>query len=147
MTTIYVSPTGNDANSGLSPAAAKATIAGGMSAASAGDTVLVADGVYEGNVITPKGGSAGNPTTGQAAVEINHSYVRFQDFEITGDVDSGLRNGVVVNASNVQVVGCHIHTICQFLTEGTGWQGGAGIDFWYEDTLENVLIDGNLIHN
>lgn len=163
--TIYVAPTGNDANSGLVPQSPKATIAGGMSAASAGDTVLVADGVYEGNVITPKGGSAGNfitvkaenkwgatikgddSTAKQAAVEINHSYVRFQDFEITGDVDSGLRNGVVVNASNVQVVGCHIHTICQFLTEGTGWQGGAGIDFWYEDTLENVLIDGNLIHN
>src|SRR5690606_3592599 len=108
--------------------------------------VLVADGVYEGNVITPKGGSAGNfitlraetkwgatikgdnDTAAQSAVEVNHGYVRFEDFEITGDPESGLRNGVLINASNVEIVGNHIHTICQFLTGDTGWQGGAGID-------------------
>ncbi|HEX6969055.1 MAG TPA: choice-of-anchor Q domain-containing protein [Micromonosporaceae bacterium] len=163
--TIYVATTGDDDNDGLTTGTAKATIAGGMSVAGPGDTVLVADGTYEGNVLTPKGGSSGayitvkaenkwgatikgdNSDEKEAAVELNHEYVRIEGFEITGDLDSGLRNGVSVNASNVQVVGCHIHTICQFLTEGTSWEGGAGVDFWYEGDLENVLIDANLIHN
>jgi Right handed beta helix region len=165
MATIYVSPSGNDANSGTSPAAAKATIAAGLSAASAGDTVLVAAGTYNGNVVSTKGGSASggyitirsqvkhgakisgnNGTANQSAFEIQHQYIRLQDFEITGTTSSGLRNGVLINADNVQVVGNHIHTTCQFLTGGTGWQGGAGVDVW-GSSRTNILIDGNLIHN
>lgn len=164
MATIYVSTTGNNGNSGASPSAAKATLAGGLAAASAGDTVQVASGTYTGNFVTTKGGSSGggyitirsetkfgakingnSGTTNQTAVEINHSYIRVEGFEITGATGSGLRNGVLINVSNVQVVGNWIHNICQFLTGGTSWEGGAGIDTG-SSALTNVLIDGNRIH-
>lgn len=46
MTTYCVRKTGNDANSGLSPAAAKLTIAGAYAAASSGDTIYIGAGVY-----------------------------------------------------------------------------------------------------
>jgi len=45
-TTYYVSPSGNDGNNGTSWALAKKTIQAGINAASANDTVLVADGTY-----------------------------------------------------------------------------------------------------
>ncbi len=164
--TIYVSPSGSNSNAGTSWETAKATIAGGLAAASAGGTVLVADGTYSGNVVTSKGGTAsggyitikplnrygakiqGNgSTTNQSAFEINHSYIRVEGFEIFGSSGSGLRNGVIINADNVQVVGNHIHHCTQFLTGGTSWQGGAGVDVWGSSTRTNVLIDGNWIHD
>jgi hypothetical protein len=164
MATIYVSTTGSDGNAGTTPGSPKLTLGGGLAAASAGDTVQVASGTYSGNFITSKGGSSGNfitirsevkhgakisgndGTSNESAVEINHAYIRVQDFEITGTAGSGLRNGVIVNADNVEVIGNHIHTTCQFLTEGTSWQGGAGIDFWGASRT-NVLVDGNRIHH
>lgn len=164
MATIYVSTTGNDGNSGTSAGSPKATIAAGLSAASAGDTVQVASGTYSANFTTSKGGTSGNFITirsevkhgakisgnggdaNESAVFIQHQYIRVQDFEVTGTTSSGVRNGIVVNANNVEVIGNHIHTICQFLTEGTSWEGGAGIDFW-GTSLTNVLVDGNHVHH
>jgi hypothetical protein len=165
MATIYVATAGNNANSGTSSSSPKASIVGGLAAASAGDIVLVANDTYTGNVVTTKGGSSSggyitirsetkygakilgsNGTSNQSAFEINHAYIRVEGFEITGKSGSGLRNGVIVNANNVQVVGNHIHHCTQFLTEGTSWQGGAGVDVWGR-SRSNVLIDGNLIHN
>ncbi len=45
MATIYVSATGNDTNSGTSSGSPK-TLSGGISAASGGDTISMADGTY-----------------------------------------------------------------------------------------------------
>jgi hypothetical protein len=165
MATIHVATTGSDSNSGASASSPKRTITAALAAAGAGDTVLVASGHYKGNVITPKGGSSsggyitlrsevkhgatiyGNRNTdAETVVEINHQYVRVQDFVITAEPNSsGARNGVLINASNVQVVGNHIHTICQWSTGGTSWRGGAGIDTT-GGSLCNVTIAGNLIH-
>lgn len=160
--TIYVATSGNDANNGTSAASPKKTIGAALSAASAGYTILVAPGTYDGNLAITKGGSAGkfitirsqtkygatiygnNKTSRQSAVEVNAPYVRVQDMTITGA--QGVRNGVLINADNVEIVGNEIHTICRFLTGGTSWQGGAGIDIG-KSPIANILLDSNKIHD
>lgn len=162
---VFVSPTGSDSNSGLSASSPKKTIAAAISAASAGQTISVADGTYTGNVVTTKGGSStggyitiraankwaaiisGNDSTSdEAGISVNNGFLRFQDLTITGTSGSGIRNGILVAANNVDVIGCHIYNICQFLTDGTSWLGGAGIDFSGPDR-SNILIDRNVIHD
>jgi hypothetical protein len=159
-----VATTGNNSNSGTSKAAAKATIAGALAAAGAGDTISVAPGTYTGNITIASGGSSGGgyvtirsevpraaiiSGTGagsQAAVQINAGYVRLQDLTVTGTLASGVRYGVDVEASNVEVKNCHIVQICKFETAGTGFQGGAGINF-DQPSYSNISIDGNEIHD
>jgi hypothetical protein len=161
---LYVATTGNNSNSGTSKAAAKATIAAALAAASAGDTISVAPGTYTGNITIASGGSSGGgyvtirsevpraaiiSGTGagsQAAVQINAGYVRLQDLTVTGTLSSGVRYGVDVEASNVEVKNCHIVQICKFETAGTGFQGGAGINF-DQTSYTNISIDGNEIHD
>lgn len=46
---IYVSPTGDDSNDGLTPATAKASVRAALQAAGPGDTVYVAAGTYTGS--------------------------------------------------------------------------------------------------
>lgn len=158
---LHVSTTGSDSNSGTAASSPKKTIGAAIAAASPGYTVLVAPGTYSGNVVTSKGGTVGNfitvrssvkhgatiagngDTSNQSGFEIKHEYVRLQDFTITG---ARIRNGVLINANNVEVVGNHIHDICQFLTGGTGWEGGAGVDIW-KSPSSNILINGNVIHH
>jgi parallel beta-helix repeat protein len=63
---IHVSPSGNDANDGLTWATAKKTIQAGITAAGAGRQVWVAEGTYSGAVgatgVALYGGFAGNET-------------------------------------------------------------------------------------
>ena len=63
----------------------------------------------------------GNTDGSASCITADHQYVRFQDFELTGPggASTGARHGVEVNANNVEVVGCHIHTLCQWSTGGT----------------------------
>lgn len=61
--TYYVSPSGNDANNGLSLSAPFRTVYQGVARAAAGDTVLIRGGTYREEVPMPKGGSAGNYIT------------------------------------------------------------------------------------
>ncbi|MBL8159265.1 hypothetical protein JNJ66_02305 [Candidatus Saccharibacteria bacterium] len=160
--TLYVATNGEDGNDGTTESTPKKTIAAALSAANPGDTILVGPGTYDGNFITTKGGTAegiitirsatrhgakingNNSTSSQSAVEINHEYIRFQDFEVTGEM--GTRHGVYAAANNIEIVGNHIHTICRFKTDGTGWKGGAGIQSG-QPQLSGVLIDGNIIHD
>ena len=159
---LFVATTGSDANAGISSSAPKRTIAAAIAAAQPGQTISVADGVYAGNVTPTKGGSPAGFITvraanrlgatihgngdedEQSAVVIKRPYLRFQDLVITGK--KGTRNGVLVGADNVEIIGCRIHTLCQFLTDDTSWKGGAGIDFKGPDR-SNILIDGNEIFN
>jgi hypothetical protein len=161
---LFVATTGNNSNSGTSKTAAKATIAGALAAAGPGDTISVAPGTYTGNITIASGGSSGGgyvtirsevpraaiiSGTGagsQAAVQINAGYVRLQDLTVTGTLASGVRYGVDVEASNVEVKNCHIVQICKFETAGTGFQGGAGINF-DQVSYTNISIDGNEIHD
>src|SRR5687768_14294450 len=59
----YVSPTGNDGNSGTVESQAFQTIQQGVSVARAGDTVFVMDGTYTGPMAMRFSGSPGNPIT------------------------------------------------------------------------------------
>ena len=56
----YISPTGNDSNTGVLSSPFK-TISKGALMAQAGDTVYVLEGVYRERVAPPRGGSAGMP--------------------------------------------------------------------------------------
>jgi hypothetical protein len=161
---LFVAATGSNSNSGTSKATAKATIAGALAVAGPGDTISVAPGTYAGNITIASGGSSGGgyvtirsevpraaiiSGTGagsQAAVQINAGYVRLQDLTVTGTLTSGVRYGVDVEASNVEVKNCHIVQICKFETAGTGFQGGAGINF-DQASYTNISIDGNEIHD
>jgi hypothetical protein len=64
----YISPTGNDTNSGTTSGAPWKTFTKAWSVLQAGNTLIVADGTYT-NASPPAGksGSVGNPITVQAA--------------------------------------------------------------------------------
>ena len=62
-TTYYVSPHGSNDNDGLSPAKAFATPQAAADVARAGDTVLIAAGLYRGTLIAHHSGTPGHPIT------------------------------------------------------------------------------------
>lgn len=151
---LYVSPSG----SGDCTQASPCSLSTANGKATPGTTIMAASGTYNGNFSTTKGGAAGQFITFRSqvkhgativgtgkntAIDIKHEYVRFQDFTVTG---AETRNGFLISANNVEIVGNHIHTIVQFLTGGTSWEGGAGV-YSGKSPLSNVLIDGNLIHD
>jgi hypothetical protein len=153
-TNLYVSPSGSGDCSQASPC----SLSTASGKATPGTTILVASGTYNGNFATAKGGTAGNFVTYKSqvkhgativggrkntAIDIKHEYVRFQDFTVTG---AKVRNGFLINANNVEIIGNHIHSIVQWLTGGTSWEGGAGV-YSLKSSLSNVLIDGNIIHH
>ena len=127
--TLYVSPSGNDANDGSSWTLAKKTIQAGVNVASVGDTVLVTDGTYVltdqisiSNAITVKsvnGASLtivnGNyPVTTNLCFVLYHTNAILDGFMITGGYNNN--NGDIV--------------------------GGAGVNG--DGTVENCTISGNI---
>jgi len=118
--TYYVSTAGGDANScgaAQTAATAKATFASAWSCLSAGDSMIVRDGIYNQDLTPPQGkaGAAGNVITVKAetfgsaiingkAILINNSYLTFQGLKMVGpsndsvfDIDS---NGSAATASH-----------------------------------------------
>ncbi len=94
---IYVSPLGDDGETGESEGAALATINQALARALAGDCVRLAAGDYLQDVRTVRDGAAGAPITvfgtpdavvrggGQSRIfEINHDYIRLDGFTIDG---------------------------------------------------------------
>ena len=69
--TLYVSPTGNDANDGTGPADGQAlrTIQAAVNKAQPGDTVLLGGGIYRETVVFPRRGTADQPITVRALAE------------------------------------------------------------------------------
>lgn len=151
-TQLYVAPNGSGDCSQASPC----SLTTADSKATAGTTIIAADGMYNGNIAITKGGSAGNFVTYKSqnkhgativgggensAVTIKAPFVRFQDFTVTGEKT---RNGFEVGASDVEIIGNHIHHITQWKTGNTNWKGGAGIDT-AGGNLSNLLFDSNTI--
>lgn len=95
---IYVSPSGDDNNSGTSASAALRTIAAASARAKAGDTVNLAAGQYSESIVPVASGSAGKPITyrssqqGSAVITnvsigilvSSQSYVTFDGISVNG---------------------------------------------------------------
>lgn len=151
--TFYVSSGGNDSASG-SQGSPFRTISKGFSAAGAGDTVIVGDGTY-GSFTVSHGGNSGGWITvksqnkwgakiqgsGDIGIDFDPSgsYVKIQDFEITG-----FQNGINNNGggNNVVISGNNIHDIGRTCT-GSDY----GFDGIYLGEVNNITIDGNVISN
>lgn len=107
-TNYYVSPSGNDANSGLSASDPFRTIQKAVDAAQAGDFINLADGSYLQNFVTRRNGSVGLPIVIRGSrsaivkgsdsgrmIEINHDYITLENFSI-----DGFRGGSTTSSSN-----------------------------------------------
>ncbi|MCH7730829.1 right-handed parallel beta-helix repeat-containing protein [Patescibacteria group bacterium] len=93
----YVSPLGDDSNSGISPDAALKTIQEAINLAQPGDTINLADGTYSQDIITKRDGTKNRPITIKGSAdailkgemkarifEVNHSYIYVEGFTIDG---------------------------------------------------------------
>src|SRR3989338_3008590 len=101
-TVFYISPSGNDSNTGLSPESPFKTIQKGFDTAQPGEIIQLLDGIYMQDAKTRRNGTAGNPITitGTSAAivkgagasrifEINHDYIIFDGFTIDGQFGPG----------------------------------------------------------
>jgi hypothetical protein len=171
-TTFYVSTTGNNTNSGLSPSAAWRNIQYAANHVTGGDTVQVLGGVYNETVNIPASGSAtaGYITfqnySGQTATVdgtgltipggefglfniASQSYVIIQGFEIR-NYKTTAKNKVPVGVyvtgagSHLQLLNNHVHDI---ITTASGCNANAlGVAFYGSAapaSLNNITISGN----
>jgi hypothetical protein len=118
---FYVSPAGSDANSGTSWPAAKQTIQSAIDAASAGDTVIVNDGVYALN----------NPITISSAIvlsSVNGASATVLDGQQSVRCVSITDAGAIVNGFTVK--------------NGRARTGG-GI-YCSDGTIENCIVVNNI---
>jgi hypothetical protein len=168
----HVSPTGSDTAPG-SESRPFRTIQKAADSVEPGDTVLVDDGVYTysgpndcyGKVVVcvSRGGAPDNwvvfrsknkwgakidGESGKAGsgfvVRGGASYVRIQDFEMTGLANAdGSAGGIDLfdGGSHFQVIGNHIHNIGRVCANTSNGQNGVFIE------ADNVLVEANLIHD
>ena len=160
----YVSPKGNDANDG-SFSHPWATIQHADAVAGPGDTVIVLNGIYRGDVVLASSGAPGKPITykaqnrwkaklvgtgsgaGSTVIGVNGGYIVIQDFDITGSN----ANGVILAysgsiASHNQAIGNYVHDMvvpCNS-ESGTAIETGGGDN--YSGISHNDMI-GNLVVN
>src|SRR5262245_32873126 len=93
----YVSPAGDDHNSGTSQAAPFLQIQRAVDLAQPGDVIVLAAGVYRQDVVSRRSGSPDAPITirgsttavvqgagSDRVIEINHSYITLEGFTING---------------------------------------------------------------
>ncbi|HYG85022.1 MAG TPA: carbohydrate-binding domain-containing protein, partial [Azospirillum sp.] len=165
MADLYVSTSGSDSNAGTKDSPFR-TIQKASQVASAGTTVHVAPGTYEGGFQTTKSGTSsapiryvsdvkwgakivGDSSSGQEAWDNRGSNVVIDGFEVDGSGSSWLF-GIYTAGSNSVVQNTKVHDIVRssdaFSKASTG-VGGAGImgDSWTGGT--NIKVLGNQVYN
>ena len=160
----YVGSTGSDTNDG-SVSRPWATIQHADAVAKPGDTVIVLDGTYRGDVVLASSGTPGQPITykaqnkwnaklvgigsgaGSTVIGVNGGYIVIQDFDITGSNANGIilaYSGSI--ASHNQAIGNYVHDMivpCNS-DSGTAIETGGGDN--YKGISHNDMI-GNLVVN
>lgn len=161
-TTYYVSPVGNDNNSGTWSSPLQ-TIQAAANRVNPGDTVIVRDGVYTTSKSTAvaylkRGGTSSSPVTfksenpGGAKLEgrnnattygiifdANVSYVNIQGFEISKFNQIGVNIGWT---HDITLSGNHIHDIGRKCTDTN--TGSAGV---YVSRSSYITLTNNMLHD
>jgi hypothetical protein len=160
----YVSPTGNDTGDGSSKRP-WATIQHADTLVGPGDTVIVLDGTYRGDVTLESSGTADHPIIykaqnkwqaklvgtgtrdGTGVIRLGGGYTTIQDFDITGTDANGLILAYKGTAASFnRAIGNYVHdmiTPCDS-NSGTAIETGGGDN--YTGITHNDMI-GNLIVN
>lgn len=148
-TNYYVSPIGNDANSGTTWATAKQTIQAGVNCTIAGDTVLVTNGTYVltnqvtvTNSITIRSvnGPTGTIVNGNGQVTFSRCFYLSANVILDGLT---ITNGFAISADGGGVYAtssCAVMTNC-VLTGNTADNNGGGA---YGSTMNNCTLIGNV---
>ena len=157
----YVSPNGNDTNSGTEALPWK-TIQKACSSATAGSTVFIKAGTYDqANIVVYVQGTANNyitfrnfqndlvtirRTDGASYKElfriVNKSYIRFIGLHISGFSWSSWGGGFILrgNSNNIEIINCEFYNL----------NGPGGAILSEQDpvgTKNNLLIQGNKVYN
>lgn len=162
---LYVSPTGNDSNSG-SQSAPLATLTKAQTVAVAGTTIHVAPGTYtfSPTLTLSKSGTAdkrivwqsdvkhgakivsnGSTSDWDNAVNITASYIDFIDFDVYATNTTKLNVGILVAGSYNRIIGCKVHDIPAPGPEGVGG-GGICLPTTSPITLNNQVL-ANHVYN
>ena len=160
----YVSPAGSDSGDG-SATHPWATIQRADRAVQPGDTVVVANGTYSGDILLRSSGTDGSPITyvaqdkwqaklvgttsgaGTAVIRVTGGHVIIKNFDITGTNAAGvLLAASGTSASFNQAIGNYVHD----LTTPCDQNGGAALNTGGGDNYSGISHDdfiGNLVVN
>jgi hypothetical protein len=160
----YVSPTGSDTGDG-SAGHPWATIRHADSVVAPGDSVVVLDGTYNGDITLTSSGTSGRPITyvaqnkwkaklvgntsgaGTAIIRVSGSHIIIKDFDITGTN----ANGIILaykgkTASFNQAIGNYVHDIvtpCDS-NSGSALNSGGGDNY---SGITHIDFIGNVVSN
>lgn len=161
--TYYVAKNGNDLD-GLSAATAFTTIQKAADVAKAGDTVIVAPGVYQEFVQNknngtqsarirfvsqPRWGAKIAPTKDAPAYWTSFgAYVDIEGFEFDGKLnrDHAAQRGIIVHGTHSRVIYNRVYLL-RACTEQLYYRGGVGITTIGYETNIGSEINGNIIKN
>jgi hypothetical protein len=160
----YVSPTGSDAGDGSSNQP-WATIQHAQTVVRPGDTVIVLDGTYRGDVTLDSSGTVDHPIIykaqnkwkakligtgtgdGTAVIRLGGGYTTIQDFDITGSDANGIILAYKGTAASFnRAIGNYVHdmiTPCDS-NSGTAIETGGGDNYTgitHNDMIENLITN------
>jgi hypothetical protein len=166
--TYYVSPNGSDSQIG-SATSPFATIQHAVKVVAPGDTVVVLDGTYKGDITITSSGTAGHPITymaqnkwgaklvgtgsgdGSVVVGLTGGYNRVENFDVTGSDANGINlatgNTVGAAASYNQAIGNRVHDLTNMpcsSNSGSGISTGGGSDYLsvsHDDIIGNIIVN------
>jgi hypothetical protein len=166
--TYYVGPNGSDSAIG-SEASPFATIQHAETIVGPGDTVIVLDGTYKGDITITSSGTPGYPITymaqhkwqaklvgtgtgdGSVVVGLTGGYIRIENFDITGSDANGIilatGNTVGSTASYNQAIGNIVHDLTNMpcsSNSGSGISTGGGSNYLgvsHDDIIRNLIVN------